>query len=148
MTSRSRVQAHGRKRRPDGHGPQAGDRVDTMGTNVYSAKDKDSLHKSLNGEFFLYQILLQRLLDENRPLPAEAKDGLRKFFNPSDPRDEKVMKEFDAEYRCDKAIHWCTRETCVYRILNKTERTQNLDDVVAFAPFIRHRPSSLSTKVN
>ena len=34
------------------------DRVDTMGTNVYSGKDDKSMHKSLNGEFILYKILL------------------------------------------------------------------------------------------
>ena len=116
---------------------QDSERVDTMGTNVYSAKDNQSMHKSLNAEFILYQILVQRLLDENEELPPEAKEGLIAYFDPENPTDRSIMEEFDTQYRADKAIYWYTRETCIYRILNKALRTQNVDDVTAFGQFVR-----------
>jgi hypothetical protein len=116
---------------------EASERVDTMGTNVYSSQDNQSMHKSLNAEFILYQILLQRLLDDRQDLPDEAKGGLIKYFKPSNDADQKVMSEFDSEYREEKAIHWYTRETCVYRMLNKALRTQNIDDVSAFGLLVR-----------
>ena len=118
-------------------GERAKERPDTMGTNVYSAKDHQSLHKSLNGEFFLYQILLQQLVDGNDDLPQSVRQGLRKYFDPTDAKDREVMKEFDKTYVRDKAIHWYTRETCIYRILNKSLRTQNIDDVAPFGQLIR-----------
>ncbi len=94
------------------------DRVDTMGTNVYSAKDNQSMHKSLNGEFILYQVLLHQILDEKDSLsPNES--SLLNYFEPDDIQDKKVMNEFDTSYDPKKAIHWYTRETCIYKILNK-----------------------------
>ena len=108
-----------------------------MGTNVYSSKDNQSLHKSLNAEFILYQILVQRLLDDNEELPPEAKEGLVKYFDPENLTDRSVMQEFDTGYVPEKAIHWYTRESCIYRILNKALRTQNIDDVTAFGQFVR-----------
>ncbi|UJR24678.1 hypothetical protein I4U23_006051 [Adineta vaga] len=113
-----------------------GEREDTMGTNVYSSKDNQSMHKSLNGQFILYQLLVERLLDEKSEL-SEMKSGILGYFKPENTSDRKVMKEFDNEYESEKAIHWYTRETCVYRILNKALRTQNIDDVTAFAKLVR-----------
>ena len=74
------------------------ERADTMGTNVYSSKDNQSLHKSLNGEFILYQILLERLFDENEKLPESVRNGLEKYFEPEDNNDRNIMKEFDKTY--------------------------------------------------
>ena len=112
------------------------DRVDTMGSNVYSAKDKESVHNSLNGEFLLYQTLLRELLNENNSFQIKS-SLLRKYFRPIDSNDKQVMEEFDTEYKPDKAIHWYTRESCIYKILNKALRTQNIDDIMPFDQFIR-----------
>ena len=54
------------------------------------------------------------------------------------------MSEFDGEYVGAKAIHWYTRETCIYRILNKSLRTQNIDDVRPFAQLIRDLEDQLT----
>ncbi|CAF1190958.1 unnamed protein product [Adineta ricciae] len=112
------------------------DRVDSMGTNVYSAKDDKSMHKSLNGEFFLYQSLLNQILDENQSLPSEE-STLIEYFEPDDVDDKKIMNEFDKSYNPKKAIYWYTRESCIYKIMNKALRTQNIDDVNPFDSFIR-----------
>ncbi|CAF3696016.1 unnamed protein product [Rotaria sp. Silwood1] len=118
-------------------------RVDTMGTNVYSAKDNQSMHKSLNGEFILYQVLLQQILDEKDSLSSNE-SLLINYFEPNDMVDKKVMDEFDTSYDPQKAIHWYTRETCIYKILNKALRTQNIDDVNPFESFIRDLNAQLS----
>ncbi|CAF1403434.1 unnamed protein product, partial [Adineta steineri] len=41
--------------RPKNDRNENNERVDTMGTNVYSSKDNQSMHNSLNSEFILYQ---------------------------------------------------------------------------------------------
>ncbi|UJR07872.1 hypothetical protein I4U23_012154 [Adineta vaga] len=119
------------------------DRVDNMGSNVYSAKDDQSMHKSLNGEFILYQALLQQILNEQNP-PSSDELTLTSYFEPDDVDDKKVMSEFDTKYDPKKAIHWYTRESCVYKILNKALRTQNIDDVNPFDSFVRDLNKQLS----
>ena len=111
-------------------------RVDQMGTNVYSSKDNSSLHKQLNGQFLLYQIVFQRLLNDNEQLPDESQEGLAKYLNPQKPIDEQIMRQFANESHQSKCIHWYTRETSIHRISNKAFRTQNIGDVTAFRQFI------------
>jgi tetratricopeptide (TPR) repeat protein len=125
-----------RKNRRQNAISQRDDRPDTMGTNVYSSKDDQSMHNSLNGEFILYQILIERLLDEKKELP-NVPPSLYEYFEPEDKTDKDVLKEFDREYQPTKAINWYTRETCVYKTLNKALRTQNIDDVIAFTKLVR-----------
>jgi len=112
-----------------------GERIDTMGTNVYSSKDNKSMHKALNGEFLLYQVLVDRILNGEKKI--KDKQSIFEYFQPEDVQDARTMKEFDNEYQADKAIHWYTRETCIYKILNKALRTQNISDVAAFSQFVK-----------
>ncbi|CAF3133097.1 unnamed protein product [Rotaria sp. Silwood2] len=111
-------------------------RVDRMGTNVYSSKDNKSMHKTLNGEFILYQMLLEQISNRKKELIFHQ-NSLTEYFKPENSNDQQVMKEFDKEYTPDKAIHWYTRETCIYKILNKALRTQCIDDIIPFGSFIR-----------
>ncbi|UJR24677.1 hypothetical protein I4U23_006050 [Adineta vaga] len=112
------------------------DFYDTTCTIVYSSKDNQSLHKSLNGQFILYQILIEYLLDEKSPI-SKGKPTLYQYFKPDNQFDQRILKEFDKEYTSDKAIYWYTRDASIYKFLNKALRLQNLDDVIAFASLIR-----------
>ena len=126
--------ANQRERRYDPN--EKNDRIDTMGANVFSSQDNQSLHKGLNAEFVLYQILLNRVLDERNPFRTKPAT-LAEYFQPIDERDLKTMHEFDTKYRSSKAVHWYTRETCIYKILNKALRTQDIDDIIPFDKFIQ-----------
>ncbi|CAF3054440.1 unnamed protein product [Rotaria sp. Silwood2] len=122
-----------RRRRKDN---KPNENADRMGTNVYSPKDHQSLHKSLNGEFILYQILLEQISDKKKALTFNE-NSLAEYFQPDDKNDKQIMTEFDEEYKSEKAIYWYTRESCIYKILNKGLRTQCIDDVIPFGSFIR-----------
>ena len=113
------------------------ERTDTMATSIYSSKDNQSLHKPLNGEFVLYQILLKQVLDGEENSFLSLHPSLINYFHPNDPKDEEAMTEFENEYKPPKAIHWYTRESCIYKILNKALRTHNIDDVVPFRNFVQ-----------
>lgn len=119
------------------------ERADTMGTNVYSSKDNQSMHKALNGEFILYQILLEQILSGNKSLDKEELT-LCEYFEPEETNDQKLMKEFDEEYRPPKAIYWYTKESPIYKILNKALRTQDIDDLIPFGQFIKDLYQQLS----
>ena len=110
--------------------------TDLMASNVFSIKDMQSQHQALNGEFLLYQVILKRLLSEGFIDPLE-KIKLCEYFNPEDEIDRRTMKEFDETYTPKKAIYWYTRESCIYRMLNKAFRTRNIAHLIGFTHFIR-----------
>lgn len=104
--------------------------------NVFCSRDTISQHNGLNGEFLLYQVVLKRLLSgglTDRPIA----NTLIEYFHPSDETDRSIMTEFDNTYKADKAIYWYTRESCIYRLLNKALRTQNIADLIVFTKFVR-----------
>jgi tetratricopeptide (TPR) repeat protein len=47
-----------------------------------------------------------------------------------------ILNEFEKTYKCENAIWWYTRESCLYRILNKALRFQDYDTLFAFRFFI------------
>ncbi|CAF0816016.1 unnamed protein product [Adineta ricciae] len=104
--------------------------------NVFCLQDMQSQHNELNGEFLLYQVILKRLLSEGLT-DLSKKATLIEHFDPTDATDQQIMKEFDTSYDPKKAIYWYTRESCIYRLLNKALRTQSIGDLIAFTQFIR-----------
>lgn len=54
----------------------------------------------------------------------------------NNPLELAIIREFDEKYQSDQAIKWYTRETFVFRLLNKGLRTQNLDLLFFFRFFI------------
>jgi len=47
-----------------------------------------------------------------------------------------IINEFEKNYQSENAIWWYTRESCLYRILNKALRFQDFDTLFAFRFFI------------
>ncbi|CAF4402433.1 unnamed protein product [Rotaria sp. Silwood2] len=48
-----------------------------------------------------------------------------------------VIADFERDYVSDRAVWWYTRESFLYRILNKALRTQNIDLIFLFRFFLR-----------
>ncbi|CAF1069379.1 unnamed protein product [Didymodactylos carnosus] len=49
----------------------------------------------------------------------------------------KVIEEFEREYKPSEAIKWYTRDSFVYRLLNKAFRTENIDIIYMFRFFVK-----------
>ncbi|CAF2629125.1 unnamed protein product [Rotaria sp. Silwood2] len=47
-----------------------------------------------------------------------------------------IIKQFEHEYKREKAVWWYTRESSLYRILNKALREQSIDMIFAFRFFL------------
>ena len=129
-------------RKKSSHSHRRSGHSDSM-ANVFSIQDMESQHNGLNGEFLLYQVILKRLLAEGLSNPS-TKTKLCDYFNPEDETDRRIMMEFDNTYKADKAIYWYTRESCIYRLLNKALRTRNIGDLIVFTQFIRDLFDQLS----
>ncbi|CAF1404610.1 unnamed protein product [Adineta ricciae] len=91
----------------------------------------------LNGQFVHSQIFIDILLrikptQEDRD---ELNFLLHKIYK-GNASELAIIKEFDKKYRADDALWWYTRESFVYRLLNKALRVQNIDILFLFRFFI------------
>jgi hypothetical protein len=85
------------------------------------------------------QMLLQTLL--RMPTPTthvyrEMLDEARRFYQNNSTQMAQI-DDFEKNYHADKAINWYSRNSFVYRLLNKALRTQNLVIIFKFRHFIR-----------
>ena len=58
------------------------------------------------------------------------------------------IQEFEKKYSTEVALHWYTRDSFLTRLLNKTLRTQNIDDLLLFHFFIIDIQSQLKSLHN
>ena len=95
-------------------------------------------NNELNDHFLYSQILIDYLL-RIKPISIDEKDliNLCKDEYKGNENELNIIREFEADYSSDRAIWWYTRETFLYRLLNKAFRIPNLDLLLTFRFFIR-----------
>ncbi|CAF1185592.1 unnamed protein product [Rotaria sp. Silwood1] len=91
----------------------------------------------LNGQFVHSQIFIDVLL-RIKSTPADKDELISRCSTiyKGNESDLKVVREFSKKYSPDKALWWYTRESFLYRILNKALRVQNTDLLFLFRFFI------------
>ena len=55
----------------------------------------------------------------------------------NNPNELNIIKEFENDYSSDRSLWWYTRQSFLYRLLNKALRVQNIDLLFLFRFFIR-----------
>lgn len=53
-----------------------------------------------------------------------------------DISEQKKIEEFRSSYQPDQAVKWYTRDSFVYRLINRALRLQDIDQILIFYPFI------------
>ncbi|CAF4059940.1 unnamed protein product [Rotaria sordida] len=61
---------------------------------------------------------------------------LKNYYNDKE-EEMKILDEFSSTYKSSNAVHWYTRETFLYRIMNKALRQQNTELIFLFGFFIQ-----------
>ncbi|CAF3550380.1 unnamed protein product [Rotaria sp. Silwood1] len=91
----------------------------------------------LNGQFVHSQIFIDVLL-RIKSTPADKEEFISRCNTIYKGNDSelKIVKEFSRKYTPDKALWWYTRESFLYRMLNKALRVQNTDLLFLFRFFI------------
>ena len=88
---------------------------------------------------FMYTQLFKEILFEMENEENSIRvftDYCRQFYQ-DNPRHLKVIDEFTVSYRPESAIWWYTRESFVYRMLNRALRTLEGDIIINMGFFIR-----------
>lgn len=91
------------------------------------------------GRKLAYSQLLIKLLIE---MPVSTDDTSRQVLDEArryyehNPSELKKIDEFERDYKADDALSWYTRDSFVYRMINKALRTQNLPIIYKFRSLI------------
>jgi len=92
----------------------------------------------LNGQFIHSQLLIDCLIrmesssNENQELINFCKQQYK-----DNPTELQIVKEFERDYSSNRSLWWYTRQSFLYRLLNKALRVQNIDLLYLFRFFIR-----------
>ena len=99
---------------------------------------KESSTTGLNGQFLHFQLLIDVLL-RLQPQSTDRRDFLRFCQeNYTDDRFElEIVRELEDNYSSERAIWWYTRESLLYKILNKALRTEDIDLLFLMRFFIQ-----------
>ncbi len=93
----------------------------------------------LNGDFLHAQLLIDCLMrmkyniDDKMELMSLCKQQYR-----GNSKQLKLITEFERDYLSDYALWWYTRDSFLYKMLNKALRVQNIHLIFLFRFFIRH----------
>ena len=111
-------------------------------STVFNVFNKSSTSEQsttgLNGQFICAQLLIDCLLriratdNDRNELIHLANQEYKDNTNELD-----IIREFEKEYSPDRALWWYTRESFLYRQLNKALRMQNIDSMFVFRFLIR-----------
>ena len=94
--------------------------------------DKSNIGRSsteINGQFIHSQLLIDCLLRMKSSTKEEKQEFIalcqQQYKNSSD--DLSTVNEFERDYSSNRSILWYTKQTFLYKLLNKALRVQNID---------------------
>ncbi|CAF2095426.1 unnamed protein product [Rotaria magnacalcarata] len=98
----------------------------------------DQSSSGINGQFVHFQLLIDVLI-RMKPNVHDKKEliALCKQEYSNNETEMKNLRDFKQNYLPDMAIWWYTRESFIYKTLNKALRVQNIDLLFLFRFFIR-----------
>ena len=93
---------------------------------------------AIDGTFLNLQLLVDVLI-RMEPLETEMEElycFLAPFYGGNET-ELNILKEFKKDYRPNKALWWYSRDSCIYRLMNKALRTQNSRVLLIFRFLMR-----------
>lgn len=109
------------------------------------ATDRSSI--SLNGRYVYCQLLLDGLIKmEPKPEEKEKLIAICQRQYKGNKIELECLERFKTEYKAEDAISWYTKESFVYRMLNKALRVQNIELLTLFKFFIRDLYSEIEKR--
>lgn len=119
--------------------------AETLPINIFNTEQGQST-TGLNGQFIHFQLLIDCLL-RMKSTKIERNDLIKlcRTQYKNNARELSIIDEFEKGYSSNHAIWWYTRQSFVYRLLNKALRVQNIQLIYLFRFFIRDLHKQLCT---
>jgi hypothetical protein len=114
--------------------------------DIFKANQTSEISSTkINGRFLFTQLLLDILLRMDRKLNDKDEFIVQctEFFANNLTELEK-LKDFHLKYRQEEVFEWYTKDSFIYRLLNKALRTQNIDLLFLYRFFLQDMQSQLA----
>ena len=100
-----------------------------------------------SAEFLWFQLFHHVILDLPRNQQAKQRmiDVCRNYYR-GNKKQLKLIDEFERDYRPEDAIRWYSKQSFVYRLVNKALRNEDLEQLRAFRFFIGDLSKQLAQK--
>ncbi|CAF2988083.1 unnamed protein product [Rotaria sp. Silwood2] len=111
---------------------------DPLLIHIFTTRNNpDQSTSALNLKFVRHNLFLDSLL-QMKPTVKDKDELISRCSElyKSNSSQLSIIREFQEKYRPDQALWWYTRETFLYRLLNKALRIQNIDLLFVFRFFI------------
>jgi tetratricopeptide (TPR) repeat protein len=111
--------------------------------NEHQKSTKDLSRES--AEFLWFQLFTHVILrlPRNKQAKKQMLDVCRHYYR-GNPKEQKLIDEFEHNYRPDEAIQWYSKQSFVYKLVNKALRSEDIDQLHTFRFFIGDLSESLA----
>ncbi|UJR12001.1 hypothetical protein I4U23_016179 [Adineta vaga] len=116
--------------------------------SIYDQNDEyEQSTIGLDGRFLHSQLIISCLL-RMKSTSNDKNEFISKYRGEfkEDQNYLKILDEFEKEYSPDYSLRWYTRETFLYRLLNKALRAQDIDTLFLFRFFIHDLDEQLNRR--
>ncbi|CAF0828725.1 unnamed protein product [Didymodactylos carnosus] len=118
-------------------------------TRLDNAKDAQQNLQSKKAVFLWFQLFIEVLLRMHHKSSAKTEMiAICKKYYQGNTDEEKLIQEFEQNYKPENSVWWYTKESCLYRILNKALRSQDFDMIFALRFFITDISTQLKKEHN
>lgn len=116
--------------------PQREKHETEIGMDIYKRESSHTSLKTDNSSFMWFQLFAEVLLrmSQSSTSKNELIDLCRKG---NYEQSNSIIEEFQNSYSSDKSLWWYTRDSFIYRVLNKALRTENLRVLIVFRFLIK-----------
>jgi hypothetical protein len=110
--------------------------------------DTSTIHPEHNELEFLYSKVLRDVLLEDKEFSRSEMITFCQQKYADNPTELNRVEEFEEYYRSENAIFWFTRDTFLYRLLNRALRNQEIETLYSIRYFIKDLHLRLKERYN
>ena len=118
--------------------------------SVFQQNQKSTKDLSKQSGEFLWLQAFHHIINRLPKNPKGKQDLIeicRSYYR-GNIKELKLIDEFERDYRSEEAIRWYSKESFVYKLINKALRTEDIDQLYTFRFFIADLSQSLNQEHN
>ena len=117
--------------------------LQTFSVFDHNQKSTKDLSKQ-SGEFLWFQLFnyIINRLPNNQQAKQQMIEICKQYYR-GNLKELKLINQFDKEYKSEDAIRWYSKQSFIYKLINKALRTEDIDQLYTFRFFIHDLSQSL-----
>ncbi|CAF2903158.1 unnamed protein product [Rotaria sp. Silwood2] len=123
---------------------------DLQSFSIYTQNKKSTHNISKESASFLWFILFKNVilaLSQDKQAKQDMINKLKERYQ-NNNRQLKLIEHFDKTFRIEDSIKWYTRQQFIYKTINRSLRTKNINELYGYRYFIGSLSKNLSDQYN